>query len=38
MAYNAWRLAFKEPMPPYAPAEEWVMFYWWAKGNQGDPR
>jgi microcin C transport system substrate-binding protein len=38
MAYNAWRLAFKEPMPPYAPAEEWVMFYWWAKGQNGDPR
>jgi microcin C transport system substrate-binding protein len=31
MAYNAWRLAFKEPMPPYAAAEEWVMFYWWAR-------
>ncbi len=38
MAYNAWRLAFKDPMPPYAGAEEWVMFYWWSKGNQGDPR
>jgi microcin C transport system substrate-binding protein len=37
MAYNAWRLGFKEPMPPYAPAEEWVMFYWWSKGSQGDP-
>jgi microcin C transport system substrate-binding protein len=38
MAYNAWRLDFKEPMPAYAPAEEWVMFYWWAKGKNGDPR
>jgi microcin C transport system substrate-binding protein len=36
MAYNSWRLAFKEPMPPYAPAEEWVMFYWWSKGSPGD--
>jgi microcin C transport system substrate-binding protein len=38
MVYNAWRLAYKEPMPPYAGAEEWVMFYWWAKGKQEDPR
>jgi microcin C transport system substrate-binding protein len=37
MAYNAWRLGFKEPMPPYAGAEEWVMFYWWARGGP-DPR
>lgn len=34
MAYNAWRLGFKEPMPPYAGAEEWVMFYWWGRGGQ----
>jgi microcin C transport system substrate-binding protein len=32
MAYNAQRLAFKSPMPPYAGAEDWVMAYWWAKG------
>lgn len=32
MAYSAKRLAFKEPMPPYAGAEEWVMYTWWARG------
>jgi microcin C transport system substrate-binding protein len=37
MAYNAWRLAFKPPMPPYAGAEEWVMFYWWSRGNGQQP-
>jgi microcin C transport system substrate-binding protein len=37
MAYNAWRLAFKEPMPPYAPAEEWVMFYWWSRNPGTNP-
>jgi microcin C transport system substrate-binding protein len=37
MAYNAWRLAFKEPMPPYAPAEEWVMFYWWSRNPGANP-
>jgi len=31
MAYNAWRLAFKSPMPGYAGAEDWVMAYWWAR-------
>ncbi|OOG39863.1 extracellular solute-binding protein [Polaromonas sp. A23] len=31
MAYNGWRLAFKQPMPPYANAEEWVMGTWWTK-------
>ena len=31
MAYNAWRLAFKSPMPPYAGAEDWVMSTWWTK-------
>jgi microcin C transport system substrate-binding protein len=31
MAYNAWRLAFKPPMPPYASGEGWVMGYWWAR-------
>lgn len=34
MAYNGWRLAFKQPMPPYAKAEEWVMDTWWAKSPQ----
>jgi microcin C transport system substrate-binding protein len=33
LAYSARRLAFKPPMPPYANAEEWVMFTWWAKGS-----
>ena len=38
VAYNAWRLAFKSPMPPYPGAEDWVMTTWWAqspvkKGN-----
>jgi microcin C transport system substrate-binding protein len=31
LAYNAWRLGFKPPMPPYAGAEDWVMMAWWAK-------
>lgn len=31
LAYNAWRLAYKAPMPPYAAAEDWVMSTWWAK-------
>jgi microcin C transport system substrate-binding protein len=31
IAYNAWRLAYKSPMPPYASAEDWVMTTWWAK-------
>lgn len=31
MAYNGWRLAFKQPMPPYANAEEWAMGTWWTK-------
>ena len=31
IAYNAWRLAYKAPMPPYAAAEDWVMTTWWAK-------
>ena len=33
MAYNAWRLGYKAPMPSYAGAEEWVMFYWWARNG-----
>ena len=35
LAYNQQRLAFKPPMPSYAGAEEWVMFTWWAKGENG---
>ncbi|WP_411883387.1 extracellular solute-binding protein [Polaromonas sp. YR568] len=31
VAYNAWRLGFKPPMPPYAGAEDWVMMAWWVK-------
>jgi len=31
IAYNAWRLAYKAPMPPYAAGEDWVMTTWWAK-------
>ncbi|HXD39379.1 MAG TPA: extracellular solute-binding protein [Ramlibacter sp.] len=36
LAYNAHRLAFKDPMPPYAGAEEWVMFTWWFRGPAQD--
>ncbi len=31
IAYNAWRLAYKAPMPPYASGEDWVINTWWAK-------
>lgn len=31
IAYNAWRLAYKAPMPPYAAGEDWVMTTWWAR-------
>ena len=31
IAYNAWRLAFKQPMPPYSGGEDWVMSTWWAQ-------
>jgi len=31
VVYNQQRLAYKEPMPPYAKAEEWLMFSWWKK-------
>jgi microcin C transport system substrate-binding protein len=38
VAYNQQRLAFKSPMPPYAGAEDWVMFTWWSRGAaQGAP-
>jgi microcin C transport system substrate-binding protein len=31
VAYDDWRLAFKDPMPPYASAEGWIMGTWWAR-------
>ena len=35
LVYNAWRTERKSPMPPYALAEQWAMFTWWA--GQGQP-
>ncbi len=38
LVYNAWRTAHKSPMPPYALAEQWAMFTWWAaKGGPDAP-
>ncbi len=34
MAYNAWRLARPEQMPPYAAGETWAIDTWWAKGGR----
>ncbi|MCB1978436.1 MAG: extracellular solute-binding protein [Burkholderiaceae bacterium] len=31
MAYNAWRLAKPEVVPPYSPGETWVIDTWWAR-------
>jgi len=31
LAYNAWRLAQPEHMPPYAQGETWAIDTWWAK-------
>ena len=31
MAYNAWRLAKPDTMPPYAAGEGWAIDTWWAK-------
>ncbi|MGH8847619.1 MAG: ABC transporter substrate-binding protein, partial [Polaromonas sp.] len=31
MAYNAWRLARPESMPPYAQGEGWAIDTWWRK-------
>lgn len=31
VVYNAHRLAYRPPMPPYAGAEGWVMGTWWAQ-------
>ncbi|MBB3176284.1 extracellular solute-binding protein [Variovorax sp. Sphag1AA] len=38
IAYNAWRLDYKSPMPPYASAEEWIMTTWWAREGEADRR
>lgn len=34
IAYNAWRLAYKAPMPPYASGEDWVITTWWARKDK----
>ena len=34
MAYNAWRLARPEQMPPYASGEVWAIDTWWSKGGR----
>ncbi|RYF73537.1 MAG: ABC transporter substrate-binding protein, partial [Comamonadaceae bacterium] len=34
LVYNAWRTEHKSPMPPYALAEQWAMFTWWAAKGQ----
>jgi microcin C transport system substrate-binding protein len=31
LAYAGKKLAFKEPMPPYAKADSWLLDTWWAK-------
>jgi len=31
VAYNASRLAYQPPMPPYAGAEDWAIWTWWTK-------
>lgn len=31
MAYNAWRLARPEALPPYSSGETWVIGTWWAR-------
>ena len=31
MAYNAWRLARPDTMPPYASGEGWAIDTWWAR-------
>jgi len=36
IAYNAWRLAYQAPMPPYAGGEDWAMTTWWSK-TAGQP-
>jgi microcin C transport system substrate-binding protein len=34
LAYAAQKLAFKEPMPPYARADGWLLGTWWAKSAE----
>ncbi|MGB3068535.1 MAG: extracellular solute-binding protein [Ottowia sp.] len=34
LVYNAHRLAYHPPMPPYAQAEGWVMSTWWARSQE----
>lgn len=34
MAYNAWRLARPDQMPPYASGEVWAIDTWWIKGER----
>ncbi len=34
MAYNAWRLARPEQMPPYASGEVWAIDTWWARESR----
>ena len=31
MAFNAWRLAKPDTLPPYSPGESWAMDSWWAR-------
>jgi len=38
MAYNAWRLAYQGPMPPYASGEDWAIDTWWARSGTGTGR
>ncbi|GAA4420031.1 extracellular solute-binding protein [Acidovorax lacteus] len=35
MAYNTWRLARPEKMPPYASGEGWAIDTWWARSPAG---
>ena len=35
VAYAAQKLAYKEPMPPYARADGWLLSTWWAKSAAG---
>ncbi|KKW67844.1 peptide ABC transporter substrate-binding protein [Lampropedia cohaerens] len=38
VAYNAKRLEFKAPMPPYVDTvENWIMFYWWSAQQPPQP-
>ena len=34
MAYNAWRLARPEALPPYSNGEGWAIDTWWARAPQ----